>query len=74
MKIRYSQKSVKQITKIRRGDRKSAEMIIKAIEAKEYLRLKEIEDDKIDYYSAIKVKRENKKWTTHSDLKKGLGI
>lgn len=32
MEIRYSEKSEKQITRIKRGDRKSAEMIIKAIE------------------------------------------
>jgi hypothetical protein len=35
----------------------------------EYLRLKEMEQDKIDYYSAIEVKRKNKRWTSHKDLK-----
>jgi len=40
----------------------------------EYLRLKEMEQDKIDYYSAIEVKRKNKRWTSHEDLKKELAI
>jgi hypothetical protein len=40
----------------------------------EYLLLKEMEQDKIDYYSAIEVKRKNKRWTNHGDLKKKLGI
>jgi len=33
MEIRYSDKAVKQITKIHKGDRKSGEMIVKTIEA-----------------------------------------
>lgn len=33
MEIRYSEKSSKQIAKIKKGDRKSAVMIIEAIEA-----------------------------------------
>jgi len=40
----------------------------------EYRRLKEIEQDKADYYSAIEVKAKNKKWTSHAELKKQLGI
>lgn len=40
----------------------------------EYLRLKEIEQDKLDYYSAIETKRQNKKWTGHPKLKKKLGL
>lgn len=40
----------------------------------EYKRLKEIEEDKEDYYSALKIKAENKKWFSHSDIKKELGI
>jgi len=35
---------------------------------------KKIEQDKNDYYSAIEVKRKNKKWTSHENLKKELGI
>lgn len=40
----------------------------------EYLRLKEIEEDKSDYYSALKTKMQNKIWHTHKDLKKELRI
>ena len=39
-----------------------------------YIRLKEIEQDKLDYYSAIEVKRKNKKWTSHEELKKELQL
>jgi len=44
------------------------------LDYKEYVRLKEIEQDKIDYYSAIEVKRKNRKWTIHEDLKKELEL
>lgn len=44
------------------------------LDYKEYLRLKEIEEDKSDYYSALKTKLQNKKWFAHNDLKKELGI
>ena len=40
----------------------------------EYLRLKEIEEDKSDYYSALKTKLQNKKWINHKDLKKDLNL
>jgi hypothetical protein len=40
----------------------------------EYLKLKEIAQDRVDYYSALAVKRKNKKWTDHKDLKKDLGL
>jgi hypothetical protein len=40
----------------------------------EYLRLKEIEQDSKDYRSALAVKKKNKTWTTHEDLKKDLGL
>jgi hypothetical protein len=33
MEIRYSEKAVKQITRIHKGDKKSAELIIKTVEA-----------------------------------------
>jgi len=36
----------------------------------EYQRLKEIEQDKIDYYESIAIKRTNKKWTKHENVKK----
>ena len=41
---------------------------------KEYLRLKEIVEDQADYYSAAEVKRKNKKWKGHKELKKELGL
>jgi len=44
------------------------------LDYKEYLRLKEIEQDKKDYYSALQVKLKNKKWTSHKDLKKAIGL
>jgi hypothetical protein len=39
-----------------------------------YLRLKEIEEDPKDYYSAARTKATSKKWTAHEDLKKELGL
>jgi len=41
---------------------------------REYLRLKEIEEDRMDYYSALQVKKKNKKWKSHDELKKELGL
>ncbi len=40
---------------------------------KEYKRLKEIEEDKADYLSALEVKLKNKKWKSHAQLQKDLG-
>jgi hypothetical protein len=44
------------------------------LDCQEYLRLKEIEQDRKDYYSALQVKMKNKKWTSHKDLKKAIGL
>jgi hypothetical protein len=44
------------------------------LDYKEYLRLKEIEQDRKDYYSAMQVKMTNKKWTSHKDVKKAIGL
>ena len=44
------------------------------LDYKEYLRLKEIKQDKLDYYSALIIKKRNRKWTNHSDLKKELNL
>lgn len=44
------------------------------IDYKEYLRLKEIEEDRNDYYAALDVKLKNKKWKSHSDLKNDLKL
>ena len=41
---------------------------------KEYKRLKEIEEDKADYLSALEVKLKNKRWKSHAQLKKELGL
>ncbi|MDH4164774.1 MAG: type II toxin-antitoxin system Phd/YefM family antitoxin [Nitrospirota bacterium] len=44
------------------------------LDYKEYLRLKEIEQDRKDYASALAIKTKNKKWTSHKDLKKAIGL
>ncbi|MBN2080346.1 MAG: hypothetical protein JW838_15350 [Spirochaetes bacterium] len=54
--------------------KKDDQTIAVILDYKEYKRLKEIEQDKKDYYSALKIKSENKKWTKHEDLKKELGL
>lgn len=41
---------------------------------REYVRLKEIEEERKDYLSAVKTKVANKQWTSHEDLKKELGL
>ncbi len=40
----------------------------------EYVRLREIEQERKDYHSAAKTKAANRKWTNHEDLKKELGL
>jgi hypothetical protein len=44
------------------------------LDYKEYLRLKEIEQDRKDYYSALQTKMKNNKWMSHKDLKKAIGL
>ncbi len=44
------------------------------LDYKEYVRLKEIEQDRKDYASALQTKSKNKKWTSHKDLKKAMGL
>lgn len=41
---------------------------------KEYLKLKDAEEDKKDYYSAWETKLKNKKWISHQDLKRTLDL
>lgn len=41
---------------------------------REYVRLKEIEQERKDYRSAARTKAANKKWTDHEELKKELGL
>lgn len=40
----------------------------------EYLRLREAEEDRNDYYTALDTKIRNKKWIKHDVIKKELGI
>ena len=54
--------------------KQSKKPIAVILDYEEYRRLKEIEEDKEDYYSALKTKIENKKWFSHSDVKKELGL
>lgn len=54
--------------------KKDDQTIAVILDYKEYKRLKEIEEDKKDYYSALKIKNNNKKWIKHEDLKKELGL
>ncbi|MBI5192006.1 MAG: hypothetical protein HZA08_01035 [Nitrospirae bacterium] len=53
-------------TQIIKEDTKPVAVIL---DYKEYLRLKDIEQDKVDHYSAMEVKKKNKKWVSHKDLK-----
>lgn len=42
------------------------------LDYEEYLRLREIAQDRSDYETAIETKNANNKWTDHADLKKQL--
>ena len=44
------------------------------LDYQEYMRLKEIEQDVDDYNSAVEIKKTNKKWIKHEDLKKELDL
>ena len=44
------------------------------LDYKEYMRLKEIEEDVSDYKSALEVKVKNKKWIKHEELKRELNL
>jgi len=58
-------------TQIIKEDNKPVAVIL---DFNEYKRLKDIEQDRGDYYSALDVKRKNKKWVSHKELKKELGL
>lgn len=58
-------------TQVIKEDNKPVAVIL---DYNEYKRLKEIEQDKADYYSALTVKKTNKKWMGHAELKKQLAI
>lgn len=53
---------------------KNGKPIAVILDYKEYLKLKEIEEEREDYNSASLTKLKNKKFTTHQDLKNKLGI
>ena len=44
------------------------------LDYKEYLKLREIEEDFLDYNSAVETKATNKGWTDPEKLKEELGI
>ena len=54
--------------------KQSKKPIAVILDYEEYKRLKEIEEDKEDYYSSLKIKVVNKKWFSHSEIKKELGL
>jgi hypothetical protein len=54
--------------------RKDREPVAVILDYSEYVRLKEIEQNSKDYHSALSVKKKNKNWTSHEDLKKDLGL
>jgi len=58
-------------TQIIKEDDKPVAVIL---DYEEYLRLREVEEDLIDYYSAAEVKIKNKEWIDHEALKKELGL
>jgi hypothetical protein len=58
-------------TQIIRENKKPVAVIM---DYSEYVRLKEIEEERGDYLSASKVKLTSKDWTSHEDLKKNLGL
>jgi PHD/YefM family antitoxin component YafN of YafNO toxin-antitoxin module len=58
-------------TQIVKADDKPVAVIM---DYQEYRRLKEIEEDREDYYSALEVKTRNKRWKPHGELKKELGL
>jgi hypothetical protein len=68
---RQSRKPTMIKTQIVKEDNKPAIVIM---DYKEYLRLKEIEEDRVDYYSASEVKRKNKKRKNYKELEEELGL
>lgn len=58
-------------TQVIRENKKPVAVIM---DYREYLRLKEIEEERKDYLAATKTRAANKKWTSHEDLKSDLGL
>ena len=44
------------------------------VDYNEYQRLKQIEEDNLDYQSAVKVKENNTEWISHNEMKKRLNL
>ena len=44
------------------------------LDYKEYLKLKEMADDKSGYYEAIEAEETTRSWHSHKDVKKKLGL
>ncbi len=44
------------------------------LDYKEYKRLKDIEEERNDYIEAVGIKKKNKKWYSHNEVKKEIGI
>jgi Ethanolamine utilization protein EutJ (predicted chaperonin) len=58
-------------TYILKEDKKPVAVVL---DYQEYIRLKNLEKDKNDYWEAVKIKKKNKKWIKHTDLKKELDL
>jgi len=58
-------------TQIINEDNKPVAVIL---DYKEFLRLKELEEDISDYNSALEVKKNNTVWINHEDIKKELKL
>jgi hypothetical protein len=54
--------------------KKNNKPIAVILDYNEYLKYKEIQQDWLDYNSAMNIKQKNKKWHKHEDVKKELGI
>lgn len=50
------------------------QIVAVVLDYSEYQRLKTLEEDAKDYATAVHIKHTNKKWVTHTDLKKELGL
>jgi hypothetical protein len=71
MRSNNGKKHIAIITKIVRQDDKPVAVVL---DYRESLRLKEIEEDELDYQAAGRTKAKNRKWVAHEDLKKEFGL
>ena len=46
--------------------------VVVVMDYREYLRLKEIEEDRESYHSVLRLRTKNKKWKTREEMKKNL--